>query len=227
MTNRYDRRSFLRRTAAAGLVVPTLRMLGCTPDDEGHAEGTEGAADRSITRPVLLPWTAGAVRIAAPVADLPMAYVSRGAQRVFVDGEHRDGVAVILAAHISVSSGLWRIPLLGDDLRVPIPADDALREFEETDIGEWNPESDPVEGDFRVRWGRRATVKVHFDCSPLSGEEGWLSVGPLEIVQCGMPGDGPCLEALQTVGTGTRYERRYCDAPGRDVRLVTWACPDP
>ena len=162
MTKRYDRRTFLRRAAAAGLVAPTLPILACGPESTTRAEEEAIADGPSINRPVLLPWSADAVRISAPMRERPMAYVSRGRQRVFVDHEFRGRVNVMLAAHISVSSGLWRIPLLGDDLGVPIPADDALREFEEVDIGAWDPGMDPVEGDFRIGRGRRARVEGYY-----------------------------------------------------------------
>jgi hypothetical protein len=224
MTQRCDRRSFLRRAAAMGIVVPTLPFVGCSPDP-GEGFG-EAAGDEVITRPVLLPWSDGAVHISAPMPELPLAYVSRGVQRVFVDRESRIAINVLLAAHISVSSGLWRIPLLGDDLRVPIPADDAAREFEETDIREWSPDLGPMEGDFRIRRGRRTPVTVDFDCAPLSGGGGWYSAGPLQISQCLGTGDEPCLEAFMNVGIGTRHPRRYCAESEGEVALVTWACPD-
>ena len=227
MTRNCDRRTFLHRAAAAGLVAPSLPVLACGPDGGTRSEGEEMADGGAITRPVLLPWSENAVRIAAPLSELPMAYVSRGRQRVFVDHDSRGRASVMLAAHISVSSGLWRIPLLGDDLRIPIPADDALREFEEVDIREWDPTGDPVEGDFRIRRGRRTRVHVEFDCAPVSGADVWMRAGPLEIVQCQSPGEDLCLGALMSVGTGGRYSRRYCAELEGTVRLVTWACPDP
>ena len=226
MTKRYDRRMFLCRAAAAGLVAPTFPILGCGSEETPRADEEAIVDGPSITRPVLLPWSADVVHISSPIPELPMAYVSRGLQRVFVDHEFRGRVNVMLAAHISVSSGLWRIPLVGDDLGVPIPADDALREFEEVDIGEWDPGMDPVEGDFRVRRGRRGNVKVDFDCAPMSGRDEWFSAGPWDIAQCEEPGEEACLEAFLSVGTGTRYTRRYCTEPGGTVRFVTWACPE-
>lgn len=223
MTQRYDRRSFLRRAAVMGIAAPTLPFLGCSPEPGG---GSGGAGEGVITRPVLLPWSGDAVHIFAPMPELPIAYVSRGTQRVFIDRESRVAINVLLAAHISVSSGLWRIPLLGDDLRVPIPADDAVREFEETDIGEWSPTLVPVQGDFRIRRGRRTPVTLDFDCAPLSGGGGWYSAGPLGIEQCRGIGEEPCLEAFMNVGSGTRHPRRYCAESEGAVGLVTWACPD-
>ncbi len=225
MTGEYDRRTFLRCAVAAGFVAPAIPILGCAR--EGVSEDQPVATGPPISRPVLQPWAPDAVHVAAPMTELPMAYVSRGLQRIFVDHDFRGRVQVVLAAHISVSSGLWRIPLLGDDLRVPISADDALREFEETDIGEWDPKVEPVEGDYRIRGGRPTSISVAFDCVPLAGTDGWVSAGPLEIAQCRGRGEEPCLEALMSVGTGRRSSARYCADRTEQVRLVTWACPDP
>ena len=112
MTGECDRRTFLRRAATAGMVAPAIPVLGCVP--EGVPENHQAAgADPAMDRPILLPWARDAVRVAAPMAELPMAYVSRDLQRVFIDHAFRGRVQVALAAHISVSSGLWRIPLLG------------------------------------------------------------------------------------------------------------------
>jgi len=224
MTQRYDRRSFLLRAAALGIVAPTLPFVACAP--EPGAGSQRGVGEGDVTRPVLLPWSEDAVHLSAPMPELPVAYVSRGAQRVFVDRESRVAINVLLAAHISVSSGLWRIPLLGDDLRVPIPADDAVREFEEVDISEWSPDLALVEGDFRIRRGRRTQVMIDFDCAPLSGGDGWYSAGPFQIVRCRGGGEEPCLEAFTNVGAATRHPRRYCAEAEGEVELVTWACPD-
>ncbi len=227
MAKRYDRRAFLRHAAAAGLVAPTLPVLGCGPDQAMRSRSGSASDGALIDRPILLPWSQNAVRIASPVSEPPLAYVSQGVQRVFVDYDSRGRVNVMLAAHISVSSGLWRIPLLGDDLGVPIPADDALREFEETDIREWDPGLAPVEGDYRISKERPETVTIDFDCTPMSGGEGWFSAGPLDTVRCAASGEEPCLEAFMDVGAATRYSRRYCGDADGDVRIVTWACPNP
>jgi len=235
MAKQYDRRTFLRHAAAAGLMVPTLPILGCGSEQGQRSENGVVSRGPSVTRPILLPWSEDGVRIAAPMSEPPLAYVSRGLRRVFVDHDSRGRINVLLAAHISVSSGLWRIPLLGEDLGVPIPADDALREFEEVDVREWDPGMAPVEGDFRIRRGRRAEVTVDFDCAPMSGGDGWFSAGPLEMVQCRESGQDPdqdsdrepCLEAFMSVGMATHHTRRYCTESQGEVRLLTWACPDP
>ena len=229
LTEPYDRRAFLRRLAAVGFAAPTVSTLGCSLE-EIEREAEEVAPGLSITRPVLFPWTDGAVRISAPLSKTPAAYVSRGLQNVFVDLESRLEIRMVLAAHISVSSGHWRIPLAGDDLAIPIDAGDELREFEERPIGEWNPALDPTEGDFRVRRGRRETVRVAFDCLPVAESDGWVSAGPWDIEQCRAgPDQGLCREEFMAVGTGTRYGRRplgACGEPAGTVRYVTWACPE-
>ena len=135
----------------------------------------------------------------------------------------------MLAAHISVSTELWRIPLPGDDLGIPVDAGDELREFEETPVGEWDATMDPTDGDFRIRRGRRENVEVAFDCLPMAGREGWYSAGPWEIAQCTGRGPDLCREDFMTIGTGSHYARRpfgACTEPAGAVRYVTWACPD-
>ncbi len=230
MTQRYDRRAFLHRLAAVGLAAPTLSTLGCSLEEIEREAEDVGPAGLSLTRPLLLPWTDGAVRIGAPLSKSPAAYVSRGLQKVYIDLESRLEIRMVLVAHISVSSGHWRIPHPGDDLAIPIDAGDELREFEETHIGEWDPTLEPTEGDFRIRRGRREKVRVAFDCLPMAESEGWFSAGPWDIEQCV---DGPetdlCREEFMAIGTGTRYTRRplgACGEPAGTVRYVTWACPD-
>ena len=229
MIEPYDRRTFLRRVAAVGLAAPTVSTLGCSLEETRRAEEGPSSAGLSITRPVLLPWTDDAVRIAAPLSELPVAYVSRQSMKIFIELESRIQIQVMLAAHISVSSGHWRIPLPGDDLRIPIDAGDELREFEETRLGEWDPALDPTEGDFRIRRGGRGNVAVAFDCVPMAAREGWFSAGPWDIGQCVAPGPDLCREDFMDIGAGIHYARRalgICTEPIETVRFLTWACPD-
>ncbi len=229
MSEPYDRRTFLRHLTAVGLAAPTVSMLGCDLE-EIRREGDGGSgAGLAITRPVLLPWTGDDIRIAAPLSASPIAYVSRGLLRVFIESDSRNEVQLMLAAHISVSTGLWRIPLPGDDLGIPIDAGDELREFEETPLGQWDSTLDPTEGDFRVRRGRREAIAVDFDCVPMAAREGLYSAGPWEIAQCAEPGPGLCREDFMEIGTGSRHARRdigICTESRGAVRYVTWACPD-
>ncbi len=209
--------------------MPAISTLGCSLEEIRREDEDSGSVGPIITRPVLLPWTHDAVRIAAPLSALPLAYVSRKLMRIFVGLDSRMEIRGILAAHISVSTGHWRIPLPGDDLGIPVDAGDVLREFEETHIGEWDATLDPTEGDFRIRRGQRETVGVAFDCWPMAGQEGWYSAGPWEIARCTEPGSDLCREDFMEIGMGSRYASRplgACTEPAGDVRYVTWACPD-
>jgi hypothetical protein len=229
LTEPYDRRTFLRHLAAVGLAAPAVSVVGCNLEEIQRENEEARVSTPAAARPVLLPWAENDVRIAAPLAASPVAYVSRVLRRAFIDSDSRIEIELMLAAHISVSSGLWRIPLPGDDLGIPIDAGDELREFEETPIGEWNPTLDPTEGDFRLRRGRRKTVAVAFDCVPMAAREGLFSAGPWEIAQCAETGPGLCREDFMEIGTGSRYSRRdigTCTEPVGGVRYVTWACPD-
>jgi hypothetical protein len=229
LNQRYDRRAFLHRAATLGLAGPALATLGCSLEETRRDEEDPDSTAPVITRPVLLPWTDDAVRIAAPLSALPLGYVSRGLMRIFVGPERRLEVRDLLVAHISVSTGLWRIPLPGDDLRIPVLAGDELREFEETHIGDWDATLDPTEGDFRIRRGQRETVGVAFDCMPMASRDGWYSAGPWEIAQCTGQGTDLCREEFGDIGTGFRYSGRplgACSEPAGEVRYVTWACPD-
>ena len=231
-----DRRSFLRRTAAAGFLAPALPLLACDPSGRDAVEGSVrdeaeggggGGPPASVSRPILLPWSDDAVHLWAPVSERPMAYLSRASRRIFVEHEARDRVYWLLGAHISVSSGLWRIPLPGDDPRVPIVPDDIEREFEEQPMRAWDPAARPSEGDFRIRRGAASRTRIEFACAPLSGGGAWLGAGPLEIARCAAASDGACREDFMDVGTALRYPDRACAEPGRTVRLLTWACREP
>ncbi len=153
-----------------------------------------------------------------------MAYVSMGLRQVFVDYAFRDRSNWILDAHISVSTGVWRIPLPGDPVGQPIQPGDTLREFEELDIVEWDPDMEPTEGDFRVRRGRPASVRIEFSCVPMFASAEWFSAGPWDILQCNGGADQACREDFLPVGEGTRHTGRGCAEPREPVRFITWAC---
>jgi len=160
----------------------------------------------------------------APAREQPAAYVSMATRRLFVDFEYRDQVYWDVRAHISVSTGLWRIPLVGDPPKEPITPGDELREFEEMSIRDWDPTADPAEGDIRIMRGRALPTRVDFTCAPLAGGGAWYRAGPWDILQCGEPSEALCREDFRTVGTGTRYADRDCTALVGSVRVLTWAC---
>ena len=224
MTEPCDRRTFLRRVGAVGLAVPALPLAGC-----GGAEGEPEAREvlprgPAVTRPVLLPWSGDAVRIAAPLSELPMAYVSRREMRIWVDHDYRDRVYWLLGAHISVSTGVWRIPNPEDPERSFVQPGDLEREYAEHNLLEWDPDIEPAPGDFRVVRGRRTRVRLDFTCTQVAGVDAWVGAGPLDVERCLGPGDEGCREDLVPVGEGVRYADRDCSGPGARVELVTWAC---
>jgi hypothetical protein len=225
MDTTYDRRAFLRRAAATALAAPIVSVLGCTSEEPGSGSGrvVEEGMGRTVTRPILFPWGPDAVRIEAPLAERPAAYVSRGRMEIYIDREVRDRLQYILNAHISVSTGHWRIPLPGDARTIPVQPGDAAREFEEMDLRTWDANMEPTEGDMRVLRGSAAAVSVDVSCTPLSGGGAWLNGGPWDLLRCGTPSGELCREDLMEVGTGTRYSDRDCTRPTGSVRFVTWA----
>jgi hypothetical protein len=227
-----DRRTFLRRAAVAAFGVPALGTLGCG-DRSGEDRRDEAVPDvparvtpRLAERPILLPWGPDAVRIAAPPLERPVAYVSRGRMEVYVDLEFRDRLAFVLSAHISVSTGRWRIPLPGDSPTIPVQPGDARREFEELDMRVWDASLEPSEGDMRVLRGSRRPVTLSATCEPLSGGGAFLSGGPWEVRRSGLPNDDLTREDLMEIGTGTRFADRDCTRAIGEARFVTWACRD-
>jgi len=222
MTRSCDRRAFLARLGRAGLAVPSLPLLACGRD-AGPEPMPVGVLD-PVNRPILVPWSEGAYRMLAPLRETPMAYVSMARREVFVDLAYRDLASLVLDAHISVSTGLWRIRLPGDPPGEPITPGDALREFEEIDIERWDPTMTPAEGDFRILPGRPAPVRVDFACAPVGVTDDWLSAGPWEILRCDGVGEEACREDFGDIGTAVRHPLRGCAEPGDEVRLLSWAC---
>lgn len=231
MSHECDRRTFLRRVGCVGLVAPSF-SLACASGDRPAAGGAPDGPDDDgsstaldpVTRPVLRPWSNGAVHILSPLDEMPMAYVSMGRREVFVDHAFRDRSNWILEAHISVSTGLWRIPLPGDPVGQPITPGDTIREFEELDIAEWDPTMEPAEGDFRIRRGRPAPVRVDFACVPMSPTSDWFSGGPWDIRRCDGVGEEACREDFVEIGIGSRQPIRGCEDPAVPARFFTWAC---
>jgi hypothetical protein len=227
-----DRRTFLRRAALATLGLPAVGTLACGDggNDGGRAEQPVVRATpvetAAIERPILLPWGPDAVRIAAPPAERPVAYVSRGRMEIYVDLEYRDRLQYVLSAHISVSTGHWRIPLPGDSPTIPVQPGDTRREFEEIDLRIWNASLEPTEGDMRVLRGSQRPVTLSPSCEPLSGGGAFLSGGPWEVRRCGPPNDDLTREDLMEIGVGTRFAERDCSRAIGPARFVTWACRD-
>ncbi len=179
--------------------------------------------------PILLEHSDGGVMIESPMPNLPLAYVSRNEKKIFVEYESRISVSVVLAAHISVSSGLWRIPLFGEDVRVPIDAGDPLREFSEHNISEWNPVALAQKGDYRIQRGLPVEKEISFQCGPILPGKGWVSGGPWLVNQCGGITQKLCREVFTSVGRGVRHDSkayRICAGTGKATEFLSWVCPE-
>jgi hypothetical protein len=175
-----------------------------------------------VSRPILLPFGEDGVRIAAPPREQPAAYVSMATRQLFVDFDYRDQVYWDLRAHISVSTGVWRIPLVEDPPRVPITPGDEVREFEELSMREWDPTAEPAEGDIRIMRGGVRPLRIDFSCAPLAGGGAWFRAGPWDLLHCGDASEALCREDFRSVGTGTRYADRECTQNVGTARMLTW-----
>jgi len=224
-----DRRTFLRHAAALGLLGPVAAAWACGEGDPRFAG--EGSTPPSVpdgdpaARPALAPGGAGTVHLLAPTATLPVAYLSRAHMRVYLDPPYRDWAEHRLAAYVSITTGLWRIPRPDDDPRVPIVPGDELREFEVVDLGLWDPGMTPTEGDVRLRLGSPVPVRIELSCVPLLTGDAWVSAAPVIVQRRDGPAGEGGREDFLGVGTGTRHPDPLCGAAGETVRLLTWACP--
>ncbi len=222
----WDRRTFLRRMGAAGLAAPVIALLACGDESGSEGEGAAPEALRRITDPVLRAFADDAVHVVAPMSDSPIAYISQRPRRIFVDLDFRDRAVGVLAAHISVSTGHWRIPQPGDPLTEPLTPGVPEREFEELRIDEWDVDMEPGEGDVRIRLGRASDVALDFACTPMEGQPFSCSGGLWLIRQCDGSSAGTCREDFVEVGVGTRHPRSECTDAGASARFLTWMCPD-
>ena len=227
--SRHDRRAFLRRLGLSALAAPTLPWLACVPEpsdasrERGRAQVPTQPQPAVVSRPILLPFGEDGVRIAAPPREQPAAYVSMATRQLFVDHDYRDQVYWDLRAHISVSTGVWRLPLLGDPPSIPVTPGDEIREFEELSMREWDPMADPAEGDIRIMRGRALPLRIDFACAPLAGGGAWFHAGPWDLLHCGEPSEALCREDFGSVGTGTRYADRDCTRLVGPARVLTWS----
>jgi len=224
-----DRRAFLRRAGAAALAAPAASLAGC---GSGAPEPPPGANERvadpallagDIVRPILLPWSDEAVWLDAPAHEMPAAYVSMGSKRLFVDSRFRDQVYWDLRAHISVSTGVWRIPLVGDPPTMAIVPGDVLREFEELSERDWDPTAPPTLGDIRILRGTATPRRVELECAPVAGGGAWLRAGPFDIVRCSGAMTALVREDFVSIGVGMRFADRDCTRPRGEVDVLTWS----
>lgn len=225
-----SRRTFLRSLGGA---VVGLGLGACSrrPEEPSTGDGRAGSGSVRaglppfvLDRPVIRPNGIDEVWIATPPPERPVAYVAMETRQAFIDRSHRDRASWLLDAHISVSTGLWRIPLPGDSPLTPITPGDERREFEEMDIGAWDPAMVPHMGDIRIMLGARQPTVVGAGCVPIQGTSDWLAVERLEHERC-LPGtDDAVREDFQLLGGGRRYSDRACTDGGVDVSVFGWAC---
>lgn len=229
----HDRRSFLLRIGAAALAAPAMALGACgdgRPGAEGGSQGAGravangGAARRTLERPVIVPWMGDSVRVLAPARETPVAYVSMRTRQLFVDRDYRDLASFYLRAHISVSTGVWRIPLAGDSQREPVTPGDVLREFEELSIRDWDPDAPLAEDDMRLVRGRPVRVHIDWECVQLAGGTSWFRAGPWDIDQCVATDERLCREDFFPIGRALRFADHGCTKPVGTARFFTWAC---
>lgn len=225
-TDPWDRRTFLRRLGAAGIGAPVIALLACSDRSQPEDEASIASAGRTVADPILRSYAGDATRIVAPISEPPIAYVSQGLRLVFIDREYRDLLVDILSAHISVSTGHWRIPQPGDRLEEPLIPGVPLREFEPVAIGDLDSAMEPTEGDFRIRRGQRAQATIDLSCVPMVDSSQRISGGPWHIKRCDGSGVGTCREDFVELGVGASSADGRCGDITGEIRLLTWVCPE-
>jgi hypothetical protein len=226
MMKPWDRRTFLLRVGAAGIGPPVIALVACADRSQAESEVPTTSTDRPVADPIIRSYAGNAARLVTPMSQPPIAYVSQGLRLVFIDREFRDLLVGILSAHISVSTGHWRIPQPGDSLQEPLIPGVPVREFEEVGIGDWDLGMEPSEGDFRIRRGQRVETTIDFSCVPMGDSSQQLSGGPWYIVQCDGSGAGTCREDFVEVGTAARSTAGSCGDGNDEIRVLTWVCPE-
>lgn len=222
-----DRRTFLRRAAAlCCLATPLAVACGNRRDPDDAAGGDDEGILLDAT---LVAWSGTAVRLAATRPVRPVAYLSRSRRRVWTERSLRDRIHRLLGAHISVSTGLWRIPLPGDDPRVPIPPGDEEREYLEMGMERWDSSVGPGSGDVRILRGTPVPVRVAFGCEPVLGAGGGgVVVVPPFILRRGRGGEtgfenGLVREDFGRVARGRRHQDTDCRNDGEPVEVLGWS----
>lgn len=217
-----DRRTFLRQATVAALAGPLAAAWGCDRPVPSSGPGP-GGPPRTLARPVLSAWSEDAVHLHAPSSSRPLAYLSRGDRRVYIGRGQRDRAAHLLAAYLSVSTGLWRIHRPGDDPRVPVVEGDEEREFTETDLAAWDPDRPPAEGDVRILAGRPETITIEVGCSPVLGAGGWISAADFPVQRLDGAAGHDGMETFGLVARGRRASHRDCTDEGTEVRILSWS----
>ncbi len=200
-------------------------VVGCTPDVP-TARGAVGDL-----RPIVREWSGDGLWLDSPLWEVPLAYVSMERREVYVDRAFRDRASWLLDAHISVSTGLWRIRLPGDPSREPITPGDEIREFEELDIGRWNPGAEPRVGDIRIVRGDHSLTRVSVACRPVSGVEAggerWWSATLFAVpVRAGAAGSSS-RQDFARVGIVATHPTVGCGQNADSMAVYGWGPPVP
>ncbi len=160
------------------------------------------------------------VRLVADVEPgAVVAYASWSQHHVYIDRDFRDAVHGLLNAHISVSTGHWRIPLPGDDPAEPLIPGAPEREFEEFGIEQWDPATRAGLGDFRIVRGDAVSLLIVPACD--AGASRGFAGGPWQVT-VGQRGEGLVREDFVVLGTVDRLGPDCGPAPGA-LTAVMWA----
>lgn len=205
------------------MAVVATTATACAAPDERTPPGYEDVEAASVVAigddafHVVPPYTAGEV----------VAYVSRAEQRIYVSLEMRDRVQNLFNAHISVSTGHWRIPLPGDSPTEPLTPGAPEREFEERRIEEWDPEMQPSPGDFRIVRGSYVPVHLSVECGDVDGTGVRVAGGPWNLAVADGEVAGTVRENFEDMGGIQLFaaDDATCSTPIGTRRALMWANP--
>jgi hypothetical protein len=221
MSQRTHRLRF-KIVSALLLLSGAATSMGCDRDSTGEEGpvGKQSVSETPLSATDFVELGAGVVGIVAPPAGRLAAYLSMGERRVHVTYEDRDPSAWMFDAHISVSTGLWRIPLPGDPPSRPIAPDDHEREFEEVRLRLDELPEEPSIGDVRLVRGGVVERRLRADCT---GDVGVFLEGEWSLAR-GEPGgeDSLVREEFRLVGEGTLHREPLCGRAGEATAVAAW-----
>jgi hypothetical protein len=206
---------------SAFVVLAVTWAAACSP-------GGDDLRDDSavVTSSELVALSDGTVHILPAVkAGAVVAYASWAEHRIYIDHEFRDRIQNILNAHISVSTGHWRIPLPGDSPTEPLTPGAPEREFEEFSLVGFAPPDEPTLGDFRIVRAGYVQVHIELQCLGAEDESQFYRGSPIDVLAGN--GDLPAVvrEDFQQVGSVDGFSDPTCAGPARSVAALMWTAP--
>jgi len=155
-----------------------------------------------------------------------VAYVSRAEQRIYVSRDFRDRAQNLLNAHISVSTGHWRIPLPGDSPSEPLIQGVPQREFEEFAVDDLDADMEPSVGDFRVLVGGYVPLSIGLEC--VLDEDGsvYVVAGSMAAMVGARAAAGIVREDFLVVGEVGLFEGPSCLERTATKRAVMWVAQE-